>query len=161
MPADPDAPVVLTTSPLEAVAAAIAAALRERGIPAEVAGGALTGLRAETVVSAQVLVRRADLQLARDALAALKSESIDIDWDHVDLSSSSSPELRLETSPWPAVLRWLLAAYVGGALLLLCYDLLMMGRRADGIHVILLATLLIAAVALVSLVVRAGKDERY
>ncbi|MGH7133524.1 MAG: hypothetical protein ACREJO_16460 [Phycisphaerales bacterium] len=158
---DPNAPVILTTSPLEAVAATIAAALRERGIPAEVAGGALTGMRAETVVSAQVLVRRSDLQLAKDALRALKSESVDIDWNEVDLSASPSPEPRSADDAWPAVLRWLLAAYVGGVILLLSYDLLLMRTGIQGYHAVLLATMLIAGVALVSLVVRANKADRY
>lgn len=160
---DPNAPVILTTSPIEAVAATIAAALRERGIPAEVAGGALTGLRAETVVSAQVLVRRSDLQLAKDALRALKSESVDIDWNEVDLSAAPAPapEPRTADDPWPAVLRWLLAAYVGGVILLLSYDLVLLRTGIQGHHAVLLATMLIAGVALVSLVARAGKAERY
>ncbi|MBC7834571.1 MAG: hypothetical protein H7Y88_05660 [Phycisphaerales bacterium] len=84
---DPDSPVALTSVRTEVEAAAIAAALGARGIEARVEGGLLTGFRAEVPAMARIVVRRADLELARAELTAMKSEPLEIDWSQVELSS--------------------------------------------------------------------------
>ena len=89
----------LTSCPTEFEAETIAAALREQGIPAQVIGGLLTGMRAEAPVAAKVIVRTKDLDRARGSLRALKAESVDIDWDEVDVGkpepdAPALPEVR-------------------------------------------------------------------
>lgn len=84
----PDDPVALTTAPTEWQAEVIAASLRERGVTARVMGGYLAGLRAEAPAGATVMVRAGDLERARALLAEVRSASIDIDWDEVDVGES-------------------------------------------------------------------------
>ncbi|MFN0010225.1 MAG: putative signal transducing protein [Phycisphaerales bacterium] len=114
--------VPLTSSPSEFEAAAIAAALREQSIPAQVSGGTITGFRAEVPGEAQVLVFESDLERARNALRAIKADSIDIDWDEVDVgegddaaakSAMPTPDLPLFS---PKRSRWF---WAGGLVLLL------------------------------------------
>jgi hypothetical protein len=81
MAQDADTPVELFATPSEFEASTIAAALRDQGIRATVFGGNLAGMRAKTVAMAQVMVRRGDLERAREVLRAVKAESVDIDWD--------------------------------------------------------------------------------
>lgn len=88
---DPDTPVELTSRASEAAAEMIAGSLRDRGIEARVLGGMLTGFRAEAPAQARVVVRRRDLDAARAALAEIRSESVDLDWDEVDVGTPEGP----------------------------------------------------------------------
>lgn len=74
----------LVSTATEFEAEAIAAALRARGIAARTLGGTLAGFRAEAPNRVSVIVDAGDLAEARDALGALRAESIDIDWDGLD-----------------------------------------------------------------------------
>jgi hypothetical protein len=84
-PPDPESIVELTATPTEFEAEAIAGALRAQGVEARVVGGLLAGFRAEAPATVRVMVRAADLETARNALRALKADSIDIDWDELDV----------------------------------------------------------------------------
>ncbi|MBL8990826.1 MAG: DUF2007 domain-containing protein [Phycisphaerae bacterium] len=88
---DPDTPVELTSRATEAAAEVIAGSLRDRGIEARVLGGMLTGFRAEAPAQARVVVRRRDLEAARAALAEIRSASVDLDWDEVDVGAPEGP----------------------------------------------------------------------
>jgi hypothetical protein len=69
MGADPDSPVTLTTAANEIEAGAIVGLLAQYGIKALSTGGYTAGFRAEAPGNVAVLVRRADLDRAREALA--------------------------------------------------------------------------------------------
>ena len=75
---DPNQPVVLTTTPTEAEAAMIVAALENRGVVAHITGALTSGFRTEVPGGVQVLVRQDDLERARDALRTIESQS---DWE--------------------------------------------------------------------------------
>jgi hypothetical protein len=94
MPPSPADIVELTSVHAEFQAEAIAAALRARGIEARVLGGALAGFRAEAPGAAKVVVFRRDLTAARAILAEVRSESVDIDWDEIELGEPEDPQLR-------------------------------------------------------------------
>ncbi len=96
--------VTLTSSPSEFEAAAIAAALSDQGIPARVSGGTIAGFRAEVPGEAQVLVFEHDLDRARNTLRAVRADSVDIDWDDVNLGESE-PATETATSPPGPVIR--------------------------------------------------------
>ncbi|QQS10027.1 MAG: hypothetical protein IPK69_05245 [Phycisphaerales bacterium] len=90
MGGDPDILVVLTTARTEFEAEALAEALRSRGIPAEVFGGTAAsggGLQWYTAGSdpIKVMVRRGDVALAERVRVAIKADSVDLDWDEVDV----------------------------------------------------------------------------
>ncbi|MBL0869805.1 MAG: DUF2007 domain-containing protein [Phycisphaerales bacterium] len=87
--AEPTSPVELTRTNTEFEAAAIAEALRAQGIQARVLGGNLAGMRAEAPALASVIVRRMDLPRATEVLRAVKADSIDIDWNEVDVGDES------------------------------------------------------------------------
>ena len=71
---DPNQPVVLTTAPIEAQAALIVAALRDRGVEAQATGGLTTGFRAEAPGVTRILVRQADLERARQVWREIKAD---------------------------------------------------------------------------------------
>jgi hypothetical protein len=72
-------------------AATIVEALRAQGIAAQHYGGGLAGFRAEVPGFVCVVVRRQDLERARLALRAIQADSIDIDWDEVDVGEPEEP----------------------------------------------------------------------
>lgn len=72
---DPNQPVTLTTTPTEAEAAMIVAALSNEGVSAHAAGGLLSTLYPGASEGVQVLVRQEDLERARDALHTIESGS--------------------------------------------------------------------------------------
>jgi hypothetical protein len=84
---DPDILVTLTTARTEFEGSNIVAALEARGIPARVYGLAGTALGWEIASTDPicVVVRRADLAAARAALSLARDESVDIDWNDVDV----------------------------------------------------------------------------
>ena len=76
---DPDEPEVLVTAPTEAEAAIIVAALDAQGIEAEATGGYTASFVAAVPGQAQVVVRHADLERAREILAELQQDKSDFD----------------------------------------------------------------------------------
>ncbi len=92
MPPDPDILVPLTTARTEFEAATIAAALRHEGIGVEVfatAGNAL-GWEAAMTNPIRVMVRRREAAAASSVLRAIRSQSVDIDWDELDVGEPES-----------------------------------------------------------------------
>lgn len=86
---DPDILVPLTTAKTEFEAETIAEALRSKTIPAEVFGTAARVGQWEFGINndVKVMVRRADLDRAREALRAEKLESANVDWSRVDVGA--------------------------------------------------------------------------
>lgn len=83
---DPDDLVTLTTAEMQFQAGIIVAVLEEAGIKA-FAFGALNALYpiSQRVTPVVVQVRQADLDKAREALKQNVADSVDIDWDSVDV----------------------------------------------------------------------------
>jgi hypothetical protein len=84
---DPEMPVVLTTTPTEFQAEAIAAALREHGVAAMTEGGMVATFRVEAPAHARVMVKRRDLRVAQVILRSIRSDSVDLDWDEIDVGT--------------------------------------------------------------------------
>lgn len=82
---DPNAPEVLASVPNDIEAAAIVAALEAEGIGASATGGYTAGFRAEAPGDVNVIVRRHELQRAKQVLAEIEGASDDIDWSQVDV----------------------------------------------------------------------------
>lgn len=81
----PDDPVVLTSVPTEAEAAAIVLALQDYEIDAQMAGGFTAGFRAESPGEVQIVVKSADFARAEDALEEIREGHDDVDWSQVDV----------------------------------------------------------------------------
>lgn len=88
---DPDKLVDVAQTRSEIEASTIVEALRARGIAANSYGGALAGFRADLPSFVRVVVRAADLQRARLALASIKADSIDLNWDEIDVGQPEDP----------------------------------------------------------------------
>jgi hypothetical protein len=88
---DPSELVDLTSVTSEFEGATIVEALRAQGIPANHYGGGLAGFRADVPGFVRVVVRRQDLGKAQLALRAIHADSIDIDWDEVDVGQPEEP----------------------------------------------------------------------
>lgn len=112
MPADPDILVDLTTAASEFEAGVIVEALRNQGIHAESFTTAGAVLQWEVAVSQpfRVVVRRADLERAREALRAIKADSVDLDWNEVD-TGDHIPEVRGQGPNWGSPKSWLLGLF--------------------------------------------------
>ncbi len=91
MPKDPDILVDLTTARTAFEAEMIAESLRAQGIPAEAFTTAGSTLQWDIAATQpmRVQVRRRDLERARDALRAIRAESVDIDWSEVETGDPS------------------------------------------------------------------------
>ena len=96
--ADGNGVVKLSRCLTEVEAIAIADALREEGIHAEVSGAITGGFRAEAPSAIWVLVREADAERARRIVEELRTTVEHIDWSKVDIgepedgdSSDASP----------------------------------------------------------------------
>jgi hypothetical protein len=105
---DPEMPVVLTTTPTEFQAEAIAAALREHGVAAMTEGGMVATFRVEAPAHARVMVKRRDLRVAQEILRAIRSDSVDLDWDEIDVGTredlrTAERDVRRQRSPLPSV----------------------------------------------------------
>jgi hypothetical protein len=88
---DPAELIDLASVRSEFEAATMVEALRAQGIAAQHYGGGLAGFRAEAPGFVRVVVRRQDADRARLALRALQADSIDIDWDEVDVGEPEEP----------------------------------------------------------------------
>ena len=90
MTRDPDRMVTLTTAATEYAANITVVVLADAGIEAKAFGGLATVLPgvyggAPSVFGVPVQVRARDFEEARQVLSANKRDSIDIDWDAVDV----------------------------------------------------------------------------
>jgi hypothetical protein len=82
---DPNSLEVLVAFATEVEAMSIVAALGEREIEASATGGAAFGGTFGMDGQVEVLVKRADLDRAKQALAELREELKGIDWSAVDV----------------------------------------------------------------------------
>lgn len=98
---DPNEPVTLTTARTEFEAAILVETLKARGVEARFisyAGSLLSIYGPILNDPIRVVVRRSDVQAAKDALAAARQDSVDIAWDELD---PGEPEDRLAGKrPW-------------------------------------------------------------
>lgn len=92
MTTDPNNPEVLVSVPSDVEAAAIVAALAERGVQASTTGGYTAGFRAEMPGQVSVVVRYADLDQAQLTLAEIKRDQAEIDWSQVDVGKPEDSE---------------------------------------------------------------------
>jgi nitrogen regulatory protein PII-like uncharacterized protein len=81
---DPNQPELLTSVPNDIEAAAIVNALADRGIQATMTGTYTSGFRAQAPGWVKIVVRKRDLDSAKQALADLKSGTSDIDWSEIE-----------------------------------------------------------------------------
>jgi hypothetical protein len=107
----PDELVTLTTAGSEFEAAAIVATLSEAGIDAVSYGALQSTAFAPLASNVPVQVRRADLERAERALQQNIADSIDIDWDSVDVGEPDQPleQLGLSAGPVLAMLGFVVA----------------------------------------------------
>jgi hypothetical protein len=84
--ADPDDLVTLTTKPTEFEANLAVVVLAEAGIKAFAFAESASILElGRTITPVPIQVRRADLERAREALKQSVADSVDLDWDSVDV----------------------------------------------------------------------------
>lgn len=83
----------LTTARTEFEAEVIVQALVAQGIPAKAfsTAGAVLQWDIAATQPIRVVVRRRDLEAARDALRAIRAESVDLDWDEVIPGAAVTP----------------------------------------------------------------------
>jgi hypothetical protein len=126
MTADPEGLVVLTEAKTGFEAETIAHSLEAQGVRATVADAMTTELFSGAIGSAKVMVRRADLKAARNALRSIKAESVDIDWSELDVGEPAEHSVERK---WSTRRRLVVVAIFGiGALGLL---LVFAGANAD------------------------------
>lgn len=82
---DPNSTCVLLSVANEVVAAGIVTALEGYDVKAVVTGGFTSNFRAEAPGDVKILVRRTDLERARQALAEIRGEQGEIDWSEIDV----------------------------------------------------------------------------
>jgi len=130
MPRDPKMLVTLTSAKDSFEAEVIVQALQAQGIEARAFSTAASALQWEVAMTdpVKVQVRREDVPLARAALREVKIESVEIDWDTVDVHEEDGPEGDLGAAAPDA------------------------GSRADGApRLILVLALIVAAIAVLTL----------
>ena len=76
---------VVVRTRTETEAQMIVAGLAQRGIAARAVGGLLAGMRAEVPAEVSVVVAPEHQIAARDAVAAIRRETAEIDWSQVDV----------------------------------------------------------------------------
>ncbi len=86
MTPDPDRPETLLSVANEIEAATIVGYLDQCGIRAFAAGGYTSGFKAEAPGNVKILVKQADLDRARQALAEHKDYQLAIDWSKMDVT---------------------------------------------------------------------------
>ena len=121
MSTDPDRLVTVCTEPTEFAANVKIAVLADAGIEAKVFGSLGTTIGAGGALGPKVLhvdvqVRARDVDAARTVLAANIADSVDIDWDEVDVGDrvDSLPLTAGDHMPMPAII----AASVVGLLII-------------------------------------------
>jgi hypothetical protein len=131
---DPDILVDLTTAKSDFEAQVIVESLRAQGIPAEAfttAGTALP-LQLGSTQPYRIAVRRRDLAAAGAALRAIRAESVDIDWDEVDVGQPEDAEPAATPSTVSRRRRW--RTVVAVTLYLLCA-----GALADPVYSVIMS----------------------
>ena len=88
---DIKAPVVLTKAANEFEATAIVTALKERSVYAKAVGGFTASFAVEAPGDVSIVVRQAELEAAKIALAEIKSLEKEIDWSKVDVGEPEWP----------------------------------------------------------------------
>ena len=89
----------LISVPNEMEAAAIVNALADRDIRAQAVGGHTSNFQAEAPGQVAVVVGRADLARAREALANIHDEFTEIDWSTIDCGDTEPPGDETQTLP--------------------------------------------------------------
>jgi hypothetical protein len=112
---DPDQLVTITTATSEFTAHLLIAILDDAGIEAMSFGSTgttlgVTGQIANPRWGVPVQVRRRDADAAKAVLQANRRDSIDIDWDMVDVGPAGPLGSQLPHPPIAARLGWILAA---------------------------------------------------
>ncbi|MEQ9616957.1 MAG: DUF2007 domain-containing protein [Phycisphaerales bacterium] len=90
--------IELTTTPNEAQAGILRAVLEDAGIPSHLSVGGGVMANAEfgmTFVPTSIWVRKDDLDQARAVLEDNRSDSIDLDWDEVDVGELEDGTARI------------------------------------------------------------------
>ena len=89
---DPNNPQVLFTAANEPEAASIVAALAERGIEASATGGLSFPGNLGLDGGVEVMVKHADIDRAKQALAEIREEDRQIDWSQIDTGEAGEPD---------------------------------------------------------------------
>ena len=92
MALDHNRPEILLSVADEIEAAAMVTALAEYGVEAFAAGGYTSGFKAEAPGNVAVLVKHADLDRAKQALAEIRQQQGEIDWENVDVMEGAEEE---------------------------------------------------------------------
>lgn len=116
-PTDLDQLVTITTATSEFAAQILVAILDDAGIDAFAFGSTgttlgVTGQSTNPRWGVPLQVRRRDVDSAKAALHANKRDSVDIDWDMVDVGTPAKDSPSSNAPPIAARLAWLVAATV-------------------------------------------------
>jgi hypothetical protein len=99
MTPDPNRPDVLLSVSSEIEAAAIVTALAEYGVQALTVGGYISGFQAAAPGDVAIVVKLADFDRAKQALAEIRQQQSDIDWSKVDvMETPEEPLLAKQTA---------------------------------------------------------------
>jgi len=114
---DPNQLVTITTATSEFVAQILVAILDDAGIDAFTFGSTgtalgVTGQSTNPRWGVPLQVRRRDVDAAKAALQANRRDSVDIDWDMVDVGTPAEEGSPHNTPPMAARVAWLIAAVV-------------------------------------------------
>jgi hypothetical protein len=112
MTADPDRPEVLLSISSEVEAAAIVTALAQYGIQAISVGGYVSGFKAEAPGNVAVVVKLAEFDRAKRALAETRQEQAEIDWSNVDVMETAELPAAADRPAGPASARHAVASRV-------------------------------------------------
>jgi hypothetical protein len=119
MTSDPNCPATLLTVANEVDATAIVDALADYGVEALASGGYTSGFKAEAPGNVAILVKRADLDRAKQALVEIQQEQGEVDWDNVDVMEGAEEEpshdIVATQSDWSPVVgrAWWLVGFMG------------------------------------------------
>jgi len=116
-PQDPDQLTTITTATSEFSAQLLVAILDDAGIEAFAFGSTgttlgVTGQSTNPRWGVPIQVRRKDVEAAKTTLLANKRDSVDIDWDMVDVGTPEEEGSPHNTPPLAARFAWLVAAVV-------------------------------------------------
>ncbi len=114
---DPDQLVTITSATSEFVAQILVAILDDAGIDAFAFGSTgttlgVTGQSTNPRWGVPIQVRRRDVDAAKAALQANRRDSVDIDWDMVEVGTPAEDGRPHNTPPVAAKIAWLVAAAV-------------------------------------------------
>ncbi|MEM7227854.1 MAG: hypothetical protein AAF432_03470 [Planctomycetota bacterium] len=117
---DPDDLVTIVTTETEFEAESLAVVLRDAGIDAFTFGSSFSALPVQQHWNRVPLqVRRRDAERAKARLDRVKQDSVDIDWDSVDLGERDDDRPLTPVDHVPILAR--IGLYVGIAIMLLAF----------------------------------------